>query len=145
MPLPSSPHMLLFSLISHLGWGICWRSHEREDDERVNAMCDEWDVPPSAPKPGRYAPCEPPPRAVILPAIVKEFCMSCNAEYSRRLSPILEKLEVVTRLAPVLEDDQELAWTLSTLMLIAQDYTQQLRRALNDLATATPGEEGAHE
>jgi hypothetical protein len=68
--------------------------------------------------------------------------MSCNAtDYYRRLSPILERLEVLTCLAPVSDSDEQTAWTLSVLLSIAGDYVAQARRVLNDLAT-TDAEEG---
>ncbi len=67
--------------------------------------------------------------------------MACNAEYYRRISPIAEKIETLSRLSPCLESDEELAYTQSVLLSIIQDYTQQLRRVLNELAT-TDAEEG---
>ena len=69
--------------------------------------------------------------------------MSGNADVYHAVSPIVDKIDVLSRLAPVLESDEELAWVLSTLLLIIGDYTQQLRRVLNDLATANPGEEAS--
>jgi hypothetical protein len=67
--------------------------------------------------------------------------MGCNADVYHRLSPILERLEVLTRLAPVSDSDEETAWTLSILLSITGDYVAQVRRVLNELAT-TDAEEG---
>jgi hypothetical protein len=69
--------------------------------------------------------------------------MPDNADWYHAVSPFVEKIDVLSRLAPVLESDEELAWVLSTLLLIIGDYTGQLRRVLNELATASPGEEAS--
>jgi hypothetical protein len=58
--------------------------------------------------------------------------MSCNAIAC--LTPILEKLETITRLAPVLESDKELAHILSVLLDIAHDYVTQARSTLAAIA-----------
>jgi hypothetical protein len=72
--------------------------------------------------------------------------MSCNAtDWYRTLSPLAEKIETLSRLNPCLESDEELAFTQSVLLSIISDYAQQLRHVLNDLATASPGEEASHE
>jgi hypothetical protein len=49
------------------------------------------------------------------------------------MNPIVEKLEVLVRLSPVLESTEEQSWVLSTLLEICGDYTQRLREALNTL------------
>jgi hypothetical protein len=69
--------------------------------------------------------------------------MSCNADVYHRLNRPLEKLEVLTRLSPCLDSDEETAYTLSVLMSVIADYAQDLRAVLNDLATETPGEEAS--
>ena len=68
--------------------------------------------------------------------------MPCNAEYYRLNRP-LEKLEVLTRLSPCLDSDEETAYTLSVLMSVIADYTHDLRTVLNDLATTDAGEEAS--
>jgi hypothetical protein len=69
--------------------------------------------------------------------------MSCNADVYHRLNRPLETLEVLTRLSPCLDSDEETAYTLSVLMSVIADYAQDLRAVLNDLATETPGEEAS--
>jgi hypothetical protein len=66
--------------------------------------------------------------------------MSCNIEPYYRLRPIIDKLEVITRLAPVTDSNEELAWTLSTLLIIAHDYTMELHATLNRLAGEEEGQ-----
>jgi hypothetical protein len=50
------------------------------------------------------------------------------------LSPIVEKLEVLTRLSPLLETDAEYAMTLAVIADITHDYVCKLRRTLEALA-----------
>ena len=64
--------------------------------------------------------------------------MSCNTKHYREINVITEKLEVLSRLSPCLESDEELAFTQSVLLSVISDYAQQLRHALNELATANP-------
>jgi hypothetical protein len=58
------------------------------------------------------------------------------------LSPIVEKLELLSRLSPVLETDQEFARTMTVVMQIISDYVAQLRRTLEALARAGDSQEG---
>ena len=58
------------------------------------------------------------------------------------LSPIVEKLELLSRLSPVLETDQEFARTMTIVMQIISDYVAQLRRTLEALGRAGYSQEG---
>jgi hypothetical protein len=58
------------------------------------------------------------------------------------LAPIVEKLELLTRLSPVLETDQEFARTMTIVMQIISDYVAQLRRTLEALGRAGDSQEG---
>lgn len=58
------------------------------------------------------------------------------------LSPIVEKLELLSRLSPVLETDQEFARTMTIVMQIISDYVAQLRRTLEALGRAGDSQEG---
>jgi hypothetical protein len=55
------------------------------------------------------------------------------------LSPIVEKLELLSRLAPVLDTEREFAHALSTILSIIQDYVQLLRRELDALVNCGEG------
>jgi hypothetical protein len=59
--------------------------------------------------------------------------MLCNTWYPRLNGPV-EKIEVLSRLAPVLESDEQQAYTLAVLLEVVADYTSQIRRVLNELA-----------
>ena len=59
----------------------------------------------------------------------------------QHLNPTTEKLEVLSRLSPCLDSDEETAYTLSVLMSIIGDYTQRLRESLNTLVAPDGGEE----
>jgi hypothetical protein len=68
------------------------------------------------------------------------MCRKANAIF-REMNPIVERLEVLVRLSPVLESTEEQSWVLSTLLEICGDYTQRLRESLNTLVTQDGGEE----
>jgi hypothetical protein len=53
-------------------------------------------------------------------------------EYST-LDRLIGRIEVVSRLNPAIESDEELSFVLQTLMDIVADYAQQSRTALNAL------------
>jgi hypothetical protein len=69
--------------------------------------------------------------------------MPCNPVQYQRLNLIIEKLEILTRLAPVLESDDEMSYTLAVLHEITGDYVTQLRFCVNQLAEPGSPEEGA--
>lgn len=62
--------------------------------------------------------------------------MSCNIEPYYRLRPLVERIETLSRLSPMLESDTEYARVLSVLMDIIHDYATRLREELNTLAQA---------
>jgi hypothetical protein len=55
------------------------------------------------------------------------------------LSPIVTKLELLSRLSPMLDTDREYAQALAILNAIMGDYVSALRQALDALVT-THGE-----
>jgi hypothetical protein len=64
------------------------------------------------------------------------------SSWHNELSPIVEKLELLSRLSPVLETDQEFAHTMTIVMQIISDYVAQLRRTLEALVRAGDSQEG---
>jgi hypothetical protein len=62
--------------------------------------------------------------------------------WHNELSPIVEKSELLSRLSPVLETDQEFARTMTIVMQIISDYVAQLRRTLEALVRAGDSQEG---
>jgi hypothetical protein len=50
------------------------------------------------------------------------------------LSPIISKIELLTSLAPVLDDDRDLIQCLHTINDMVADYARELRRTLDAIA-----------
>jgi hypothetical protein len=59
--------------------------------------------------------------------------------WHHRLAPLVERIETLARLSPMLESNTEYARVLSVLMDIIHDYATRLREELNTL-THTGGE-----
>lgn len=55
------------------------------------------------------------------------------------LSPIITKLELLTRLAPVLDSDRDYLECLGTINDMVADYVGQLRRTLDAIAEGDRG------
>jgi hypothetical protein len=55
------------------------------------------------------------------------------------LSPIISKLELLTKLAPVLDSDRDLLQCLHTINDMVSDYVGELRRALDAIAEGDRG------
>jgi hypothetical protein len=54
------------------------------------------------------------------------------------LSPTISKLEFLSRLAPILDNQQEYYATLGLILDMQADYIHQLRRTLDDLCGVQP-------
>jgi hypothetical protein len=63
--------------------------------------------------------------------------------WHNELSPLLEKLEFLVALDPVLDSDRAQARALSILLGIIGDYVGQLRRALDARMSAGESQEGS--
>jgi hypothetical protein len=55
------------------------------------------------------------------------------------LSPIISKIELLTRLAPVLDNDRDYLECLHTINDMVSDYVGELRRALDAIAEGGRG------
>jgi hypothetical protein len=57
------------------------------------------------------------------------------------LSPIITKLELLSRLSPMLDTDREYAQALAVLNAIMGDYVMALRQALDALVETREGDQ----
>jgi hypothetical protein len=67
--------------------------------------------------------------------------MPCDrTDVHSALSPIITKLELFSRLSPMLDTDREYAQALAILNAIMADYVSALRQALDVLVETREGE-----